>query len=114
MINTKILSEEWIKLEEKVKQLPHVKGWDIDKISLDENSIDITLSDYQYGSTDYNYVSIPLSEINNSVEFFEEKLKKEREAEKLRKEKEALKSIEQEEERQRQQYLKLKDKFERK
>lgn len=107
MIDTKLFKEMYDEIDEKVQKirvLPmlHVQERDYDGWEYEEwkgKEIITVSSDFYYSGcgTDTSSFEIPLSEINNSVEWFEKKFLKEidnakKEAEKLRKaEKERVK-----------------------
>lgn len=103
----------------EINKIPrlHGTGSSFDSISIDEFGIYYNTTHSYCGSTDYFNLYIPFSEINEPIEYFQEKFKKEIEDDKRRQEDkkiaDQLKLDKEKEEREYRDYLKLKQKFEK-
>lgn len=112
MINVERLRAEYSKLEEKLSQIAdvpklHGTGYSVSSIEFDENRILCTV----ITSSDCEYLSVKWDEINNPIEYFEQKYTKEIEDARIAAETRKQKELEDKEARELAEYQRLQNKF---
>lgn len=92
MINVELFKEEWAKISQKLEQISKIEklygtGDLFEGYNISEFGITYKTSYYWSGcGTDYFAFDVNWSEINEPIEYFEEKYRKEIEADKIKKE----------------------------
>jgi predicted ribosome quality control (RQC) complex YloA/Tae2 family protein len=118
MINVELFKTEWNKIREKmelINRIPKLYGTgnDFAGMEIEEEEILYKTETFYPGcGSDYFSFYVSWDEINNPIEYFEEKYKKEIEANEIKKAKIAEKEKLLREERERQEYELLKKKYE--
>lgn len=117
MINTKLFLEEWNKISFKLEEISNIPklygdGDNFEGISIDEAGVSYK-SSYSCGGcgTDYFDFYVEWDEINQPIEYFQEKYQKEIDDDKQEKLNLEKKILLQKEERERKEFERLKEKF---